>query len=102
MGISDFAQKALGDLVFVDLPEVGSSVKAGEPAAAVESVKSAADIYSPLDGEVVESNEDLSSAPDMVNKMPFEDGWMFKVKVADGSQMDALLSPEEYEKHTAE
>ncbi|MFT3907403.1 MAG: glycine cleavage system protein GcvH [Steroidobacteraceae bacterium] len=80
IGISDHAQQALGDLVFVELPEVGRSVTAGEACAVVESVKAASDVYSPLSGEVVAVNEQLAAAPELVNQQPYADGWLFTVK----------------------
>jgi glycine cleavage system H protein len=98
VGISDHAQAALGDLVYVDLPEVGSSVEAGEgkSVAVVESVKAASDIYSPLSGEVVAVNEALSDAPETINSEPYEGGWIFKIKYSDRKEVDELLTPDAY------
>lgn len=96
VGISDHAQNELTDIVYVDLPKAGAAVTAGQPAAVVESVKAASDIYSPVDGEVVESNEELSGTPSLVNTSPYEDGWLFKVRLSNPSQVEALKSPEDY------
>jgi glycine cleavage system H protein len=98
VGISDHAQGALGDLVYVELPEVGSSVEAGEGkgVAVVESVKAASDIYSPLSGEVVAVNEALSDAPETINAEPYEGGWIFKIKYSDRNEVDELLTPDAY------
>ncbi|PXF48247.1 Glycine cleavage system H protein, mitochondrial [Gracilariopsis chorda] len=98
IGITDHAQAALGDIVFADLPEVGSSAVSGERAATVESVKAAADIYAPLDGEVVGVNEKLEETPDLINSEPHEEGWIFQIKVSDPSQLDALMGSDDYEK----
>lgn len=98
VGISDHAQAALGDIVFADLPEIGASAVSGEPAATVESVKAAADIYAPIDGEVVNVNKNLEETPDLINSAPHDDGWIFQVKVSDSSQLDALMDSEDYEK----
>lgn len=97
VGISHHAQEELGDIVHAELPEVGSDATAGQPAAAIESVKAAADIYAPITGEVVEINDMLEGEPDLINKRPHEDGWLFKVKVADPATVDTLMSSEEYE-----
>jgi len=96
VGISDHAQGALGDLVYVELPEVGSSVQAGNGTAVVESVKAASDIYAPVSGEVIAVNEALADAPETINNDPYEGGWIFKLKVADKSELDSLLTPDEY------
>ena len=98
IGISDHAQGALGDLVYVELPEVGSTVEAGNDkgVAVVESVKAASDIYSPLSGEVVEVNEKLSDAPETINSDAYGEGWIFKIKYADRSEIDDLLGPDDY------
>lgn len=96
IGISDFAQDQLGDVVFVELPPIGKSVKAGEAVAVVESVKTASDIYSPVDGEVVEVNSDLDSKPELVNQDPYGSGWIFKIKPAGGSQLEGLLDADGY------
>ena len=96
VGISDYAQESLGDVVYVELPEVGQTVSAGEECCAVESVKAASDIYAPVSGEVVAVNEDLDGAPELLNESPYEGGWMFRIKASDPSELSALLSPESY------
>jgi len=95
IGITDHAQELLGDLVFVELPEVGTELAAGAECAVVESVKAASDIYSPLDGEVVEVNEALADSPEAINEAPYEN-WIFKMKMADPSQLDNLLDAAGY------
>ncbi|URL57788.1 glycine cleavage system protein GcvH [Luteibacter flocculans] len=97
VGISDHAQGALGDLVYVELPEVGSSVTAGAGVAVVESVKAASDIYAPISGEVAAVNEALSDKPETINEDAFGDGWIFKLTIADKSELDQLLTPDEYQ-----
>jgi len=96
VGITDHAQNELTDIVYVDPPKVGAAVTAGQAAAVVESVKAASDIYSPVDGEVVEINEALSGNPSLVNTSPYDDGWLFKVRISNPSQAAALKSPEDY------
>ncbi|MFM8809981.1 MAG: glycine cleavage system protein GcvH [Chthoniobacterales bacterium] len=96
VGITDHAQNELTDMVYVDPPKVGAAVTAGQAAAVVESVKAASDIYSPVDGEVVEVNEALSGNPSLVNTSPYEGGWLFKVRISNPSQAAALKSPEDY------
>tara|TARA_B100001250_G_scaffold388954_1_gene387638 strand:- start:313 stop:699 length:387 start_codon:yes stop_codon:yes gene_type:complete len=96
VGISDHAQDLLGDIVFVELPEVGQSVDAENDTAIVESVKAASDIYSPLSGEVIEVNSLLEDQPEIINSSPYEDGWFFKLTPSDMSELDNLLSPEDY------
>ncbi len=102
VGITDHAQDAMGDLVFVEMPEVGSTVTAGEEAGVVESVKAASDIYSPVSGEVVAINEQLEDSPEMVNSDPYGDGWLFQVKISDASELDELLSADEYQEKIEE
>lgn len=99
IGISDHAQDALGDIVFVELPEVGAMVIAKEEVAVVESVKAASDIYSPLSGEVLEINEELVESPETVNSQPYDGGWFFKVKLSDEAELDDLLDAEAYSEH---
>lgn len=99
VGITDFAQKALGDIVFVEAPEVGSTIMQGDEAGVVESVKAASDIITPVSGEVVEINEDLESAPNTVNTDPTGDGWMFKVKLSDAGEIDGLMDDAAYKAH---
>jgi len=96
IGITDFAQDSLGDIVFVELPEVGATVEVGKPFGVVESVKAVSDIYAPVTGEIVEVNEELPDAPETVNTSPYEDAWMIKVKLADTSELDALMSADDY------
>ena len=97
VGITEHAQDALGDVVYVETPEVGDSIAAGDQAGVVESVKAASDIYAPLTGEVVATNEGLEDAPETVNSDAFNDGWFFKLQPQDISELDALMSAEEYE-----
>ena len=99
IGITDHAQELLGDLVFVELPEVGTSAEAGNEIAVVESVKAASDVYSPLNGEVVEANEALADAPEQVNESPYEDGWIFKLKLEDSDALAALMDADAYTTH---
>jgi glycine cleavage system H protein len=96
VGITDHAQNELTDIVYVDPPKVGATITAGQPAAVVESVKAASDIYAPVDGEVTEVNQALSSEPALVNSAPYENGWLFKVRLTNPSQLDALKSPDDY------
>lgn len=97
VGITDFAQSQLSDLTFVELPEVGATFEAGDEAAVVESVKATADIYAPVAGEVIEVNEELEDAPELINNDSFGAGWIFKLKVKDESDLDLLLDAESYE-----
>ena len=96
VGISDHAQDLLGDIVFVELPEVGQRLSTEEEAAVVESVKAASDIFSPIGGKVTEINEKLLDEPDLVNGSPYEDGWFFKMQPDDLESLKSLLSSEEY------
>ncbi|OOF10349.1 glycine cleavage system protein H [Salinivibrio sp. MA427] len=96
MGITDHAQGLLGDVVFVDLPEVGDSTEKGESFSLVESVKAASDIYAPVDGEVVAINDDLEDSPELVNDEPFEGGWIAKIKLADDTNLDNLMDADAY------
>jgi glycine cleavage system H protein len=97
VGITQHAQDALGDVVFVDLPEVGATFKQGEPAGVVESVKAAADVKMPVSGEVVEVNEALRADPSLANSDPMGNGWFFKVKVSDMAEFDQLMDPPGYD-----
>jgi glycine cleavage system H protein len=97
VGITEHAQELLGDMVFVELPEVGESVSTGDDVAVAESVKAASDIYAPISGEVVEVNEELEDSPELVNSDAFGDGWMFKIKLDDESELANLLDAEGYE-----
>jgi len=96
VGITDHAQHELTDVVFVELPEVGRKVKAGEACAVVESVKTASDIYSPVSGEIVALNKPVTDNPALVNTEPYAGGWFFKIKLSNPAELNALLSPEQY------
>lgn len=96
VGITDHAQESLGDVVYVELPEVGNTVNAGEEAGVVESVKAASDIFSPVSGEVIAINEELEDAPETVNESPYDDGWLFKVKPSDLTELDDAMDAEGY------
>ena len=97
VGISDHAQDQLGDIVFIELPEVGVELNAEEESAIVESVKAASDIYAPLSGEVIEINQKLIDAPELVNTSPFKEGWFYKIRVVDIEKFDNLMNEEEYQ-----
>lgn len=102
VGISDFAQAALGDVVYVELPEIGQDVQAGDECCAIESVKAASDIYAPISGEIVAINEDLDGEPELLNESPFGGGWMFRIKASDIEELKSLLSAEAYLAQTEE
>lgn len=102
IGISFHAQKALGDIVFVELPEIGREVKAGEETSVIESVKAASDIYTPMSGEIIEVNQALDDTPDLVNQDAYHDGWIFKIRPFDLGEWDALLSSEDYSEQVAQ
>ena len=97
IGISDHAQEALGDLVFVELPVVGDEIGQGDPCAVVESVKAASDIYAPVSGKVVAVNEDLDSNPALINADPYGDGWLFEIELIEADELDGLKDAETYE-----
>jgi glycine cleavage system H protein len=97
VGITDHAQDALGDVVFVELPELGANLDAGDEAGVVESGKAASDIYAPVGGEVIEINERLDNEPEVVNADPYNDGWFYKLKPVDAQDLDQLLSAEDYQ-----
>lgn len=97
VGITDHAQSALGDLVFVELPEPGSPLTVGDACAVVESVKAASDIYAPLTGEVVAVNDQLADSPELVNEQPYDDGWLFSIRPDDDAALSELLEPSDYE-----
>jgi glycine cleavage system H protein len=99
VGISENAQDLLGDIVFVELPDVGTQISAKQEVAVVESVKAASDIYSPVTGEVIAVNEVLLDAPETINSSPEEDGWIYKLKVSDESELDELMDAESYAEH---
>jgi glycine cleavage system H protein len=96
VGITDFAQDALGDVVYVDIPEVGSQVTAGQPFGEVESTKSVSDVYAPVSGTVLERNDALADSPELVNSAPYGDGWMVLIEVSDASELDGLLDSKAY------
>ncbi|HCU67305.1 MAG TPA: glycine cleavage system protein GcvH [Rheinheimera sp.] len=102
VGITEHAQDLLGDMVFVELPEVGDSVAQGDDVAVAESVKAASDIYAPISGEIVAINEALSDSPETVNSAPYTDGWMFKIKASDEAEVAALLDAAGYAAAIAE
>ena len=97
VGISDHAQEALGDVVFVELPELGKQLNAGQEAGVVESVKAASDIYAPVSGEIVAVNEALADSPEIVNSDPYHDGWMYKIRLSDAAELEDLLSADDYD-----
>lgn len=99
VGITDHAQHELTDVVYVETPAVDSRVEAGKECAVVESVKSASDIYAPVSGDVVAVNEELSSAPELLNQDPYDKGWIFKIKISDPGELGELLSPDDYAHH---
>lgn len=97
VGISEHAQDAMGDLVYVEMPEVGQVLAAGDEAGVVESVKAASDIYAPVSGEVVEVNDALDDEPEKVNQDPYADGWLFKIKMADAGELKEMLTADQYQ-----
>lgn len=97
VGISDHAQHALGDLVFVDVPETGKQCKAGDACAVVESVKAASDIYSPVSGEVIAGNDELATSPELINQDPYGKGWIYKIKPSNAAEVSKLLDAKAYE-----
>ncbi len=97
VGISHFAQDQLGEVVYVDLPAPGDSVTLGEPFGEVESVKSVSELYAPVNGEVVKVNESLTDSPEIINEDPYGEGWMIEIEMSEPSEVDVLLSAEEYE-----
>ena len=97
IGITDFAQDQLGDVVFVELPEVGDTLEVGKTFGVVESVKAVSDVYAPLSGEVVEINEELPDEPEALNNSPYEDGWMIKLKLTDLAEVDGLMGVSAYQ-----
>jgi len=96
IGITDHAQELLGDMVYVELPEVGTNVAVEDETGVVESVKAASDVYAPVSGEIIEVNEDLVDEPESINSEPYEGGWLYKVELANESDVEALLTPDEY------
>ncbi len=102
IGITEFAQSELGDIVFVELPEVGDEIEINEPFGSVESVKTVSELYAPISGTVVEVNEDLEDNPEFVNESPYEKAWMIVVEPSDDAELDDLLSAEAYQAHISE
>ena len=100
IGITDFAQDALGDVVYVDIPEVGTEIKAGEPFGEVESTKSVSDVYAPVTGKVTTRNDALVDSPELVNQDPYGDGWMIEVEAADPNELERLLTAQAYREFT--
>jgi len=98
VGITDYAQSELGDIVYVELPQIGKQVKQLEPFGTIEAVKAVSDLFSPLSGEVIEVNEKLKNSPDLINKDPYGEGWIIKIKIGDLSELNNLLSAEDYKK----
>lgn len=97
VGITEHAQELLGDMVFIDLPEVGATVSQGDDCSVAESVKAASDIYAPISGEIVEVNAELEDSPEQVNSEPYGSGWIFRIKASDASELEALLDAAAYE-----
>ena len=102
VGITDFAQDQLGDVVSIELPEIGSIFKQNDAMAIIDSVKASSDIYCPLDGEIVEVNEKLLEHPELINQSPYDEGWIVKMKVSNPQQFDSLLEKEQYDKLVGE
>jgi glycine cleavage system H protein len=102
VGITDFAQDQLGDVVFVELPAVGTMVEAGKPFGVVESVKAVSDVYAPVTGEVFEINEELPDSPETINTSPYEDGWMIKIKLSAPEELDGLMDADDYQEFIEE
>jgi glycine cleavage system H protein len=98
IGITDFAQHELGDIVFVELPDAGGKVSAGEPCGSIEAVKAVEDLISPVSGKVEEKNSDLEDSPDLINRSPFDDGWLLKVRLSVKDELENLLTAQEYRK----
>lgn len=96
IGISDFAQDEVGDVVYVDLPPEGTEVTAGEPCAEIESTKTVAELYAPVSGEVIAANDDLDGRPELVNASPYDQGWMIRLRIADGENLDGMLDSAAY------
>lgn len=102
IGITDHAQSELGDITYLELPEVGDKITTAQPLGIVESVKAASDVYSPVTGEVIERNEDAIGAPEMVNQSPYKDAWLVKIRLADPKDVESLMSASEYDAFEAE
>jgi len=102
IGITDYAQHELGDVVYVDLPEVGDSVEANEPFGSVESVKAVSEIFAPVSGEIIEVNSKLQDSPELINESPHEKAWMVKIQISNPEEVRGLLSAEEYDEYIQE
>lgn len=102
IGLADYAQQELGDITYLELPDVGDAIGAGEAFGVVESVKAASDIYSPFDGEVVERNDQAIDAPEVINSSPYGDAWLIKVRVSDASQGESLMDSSSYDEYAAD
>jgi len=102
IGITEFAQKQLGDIVSIELPEIGSSFKQNDAIAIIDSVKASSDIFCPVDGEIIETNEKLLEHPELINQSPYEEGWIVKIKPSNPEQIDSLLSKEQYDEIVGE
>ena len=101
VGLTDYAQRELGDITFVELPDAGDEVSQNQPFGVVESVKAAADVYAPLDGEVAERNDAVVDSPELVNAAPYGDAWLIKIRIKDPSQIDTLMDAAAYDEHAA-
>ena len=99
VGITDYAQKELGDVVFVELPQVGTQLEAGDELGSIESVKAVSELFAPVSGEVVEINETLADKPELVNTDPYGDGWMIRIRLSDPTEVEELMNAEEYEEY---
>ena len=99
IGITDYAQKELGDVVFVELPQVGTQLEAGDELGSIESVKAVSELFAPVSGEVIEINETLAEKPELINTDPYGDGWMIRIRISDATELDDLMNAEEYEEY---
>jgi glycine cleavage system H protein len=99
VGITDYAQKELGDVVFVELPQVGTQLEAGDELGSIESVKAVSELFAPVSGEVIEINETLAEKPELINTDPYGDGWMIRIRISDATELDDLMNAEEYEEY---
>lgn len=102
LGLTDHAQQELGDITYLELPESGDAVASGEAFGVVESVKAASDVYSPIDGEVLERNEDAVEGPEVINQSPYDGAWLIKVRMSDPTQVEALMDPKAYDEYADE
>lgn len=102
LGLTDHAQQELGDITYLELPEAGDSVSSGEAFGVVESVKAASDVYSPIDGEVIDRNEDAVEGPEVINQSPYDGAWLIKVKMSDPAQVESLMDPKSYDEYADE